>query len=146
MKRLFLATSFSGKVDAKTGEVEPEFRKQIEEVLKALRAKGLEVFCAIEDEGWVIPNVPPEVGVSKDLKELESSDVLVALVDNTPSAGVQFEIGFSVGRGKKVFIITAPSEELAYFNQGVTKGGLVTHVSYQNSSDLADQLNARIEP
>jgi hypothetical protein len=33
MKKLFLATSFSGQIDYETGQVKPEFRKDIEEII-----------------------------------------------------------------------------------------------------------------
>ncbi len=51
---LFLATSFSGQVDLKTGQVLPVFRQLIENILTALRAEGLAVFCAVEHEDWII--------------------------------------------------------------------------------------------
>lgn len=79
MKKVFLSTSFSGKTDV-DGRVDAEFRTFVEQILRALRKANLEIFCAVEDEGWLIADgVPPEVGVKKDLERLEVADVLLAL-------------------------------------------------------------------
>lgn len=71
MKKLFLGTSFSGHVDYKTGQVDGDFRAKIEEILKEIRKSGdLEVFCAVEYEGWVISEISPGEGAKKDLEEI----------------------------------------------------------------------------
>ncbi len=146
MSKVFLATSFSNQVDYDTGEVKPVFRKVIEEILEALRKSGhLEVFCAVEHEGWIITNSPPDIGVKKDLEEIDNSDILLALVHDQPSAGVQFEIGYALGKGKHVFIATEGDGRLSYFNQGVVGNNLARHLSYENPEKLATQLSAIIE-
>lgn len=141
MKKAFLSTSFSGKVDEASGEVLPEFRAFIEAILQALREEDLEVFAAIEDEGWMVANdVPAEVGVQKDLAEINAADVIVALVHDKPSAGVQFEIGYAVAKGKQVILARHEHDQLAYFNQGVVSSGLMTLVTYEDTAALINQL------
>lgn len=141
MKKVFLATSFSGQVDIRSGAVLPAFRQFIEHLLVELRKRELEVFAAIEYEGWMIVNdVPPEIGVQKDLTEVEGADVVIALVHDKPSAGLQFEIGYAVAKGKQVVLAQDASEQLAYFNQGAVSGGLVTLVTYSDTSELVNQL------
>lgn len=140
MKKVFLSTSFSGKVEV-SGEVLPEFRAFIEAILDALREEDLEVFAAVEDEGWMIANdVPAEIGVQKDLAEIDAADVVVALVHDKPSAGVQFEIGYAVAKGKQVILARHEHEQLAYFNQGVVSSGLMTLVTYNGDGSLVSQL------
>lgn len=141
MKTIFLATSFSGKVNYDTGEVLPEFREFIEGVLTELRKRGgVEVFCAIEHEGWKIADEPPEVGVQKDLAEIDKADVLLAVVGDTPSAGVQFEIGYAVAKGKRLVLATDAQTKLAYFNDGVVGLGRADLVVYKDAQSLAGQL------
>lgn len=141
MTRIFLATSFSGKVNYDTGEVLPEFRGFIEGVLAELRKQAdTEVFCAIEHEGWKITDEPPEVGVQKDLAAIDKADVLLALVDETPSAGVQFEIGYAVAKGKRVVLATEAQTKLAYFNDGVVGMGGAELVVYGAAEDIAAQI------
>lgn len=138
--RVFLSTSFANKVDPNTGQILDEYKTFVSRVLETLRASEGEVFCAVEAEGWKMNSAPPELTVQQDLQEIDSADVLLALVDDQISAGVQFELGYAVGKGKKV-IIAKPSEHpLAYFNQGAVSSGLITYVSYDNVAGLLQQL------
>jgi nucleoside 2-deoxyribosyltransferase len=146
MKKVFLATSFSGKVDMHTGQVLPAFRAVIENLLRELRKDDVcEVFCAVEHEGWMIANnVPPEVGVQKDLQAIEDAEVVVALMDNQPSAGVQFELGYAAAKGKQIVVAHHAGEKLAYFNQGAVSFGLMTQLAYETSEALIGQLTVAI--
>lgn len=138
--KIFLATSFSGKIDPTTGKVQPEYHTFITQVLESLRDEQAEVFCAMEHEGWKITKEPPELGVQKDLVEIDSADVMVALVPDELSAGVQFEIGYAVAKGKKVVLARQARDELTYYNQGVVSSGLVTLVAYDSLQSLESQL------
>jgi nucleoside 2-deoxyribosyltransferase len=141
VKKVFLSTSFSGKVDANSGAVQPAFRAFIEQVLTALRKEELEVFCAVEHEGWLIAaDIPPEVGVRKDLEMLDGADVLLAIIDMQPSAGVQFELGYAVAKGKQVILARRRGDKLAYFNQGVVSAGRMTLVDFDDPAELTKQL------
>lgn len=139
--KLFVSTSFSGKVDHETGLVLPEFRKPIEEILESLRTRDkLKVFCAVEREGWKISNEPPEIGVAKDLEEIAKADAVLALLHDQPSAGVQFEMGEASGAGKKVFAATKGEDKLAYFNQGLANLGRIIHLTYDDPGMLTRQI------
>ena len=141
MKTIFLATSFSGQVNPHSREVVPEFRRAIEDILQALREEGgVEVFCAVEDEKWHTDNQLPEAGVKKDLAKLDASDMLLALIDDKVSAGVQFEIGYAVAKDKQVVIAMRHGEQLPYFDQGAVSGGEVTLITYDTARALKEQL------
>jgi nucleoside 2-deoxyribosyltransferase len=143
MNRLFLATSFSGHVNYETGEVNPEYRNKVEAVIDALRdIGGFTVFCAVEHENWIIPkDVPPEVGVEKDLIEIDRSDVVFALLPTgLISAGLQYEIGYADAKGKNVILATELGSELAYFNQGVVNLRRVTHIEYENPESIVANM------
>ena len=120
--KIFLATSFSGKVD-ETGAVLPEFRKLLEWLLSALRQTGHEVHCAVESEGWVISDLDPEVGATEDLSIIDGADCFIGLLSNNISAGLQFELGYAVHAGKKVIFIPEANTKLGWFNQGVVNAG-----------------------
>lgn len=145
MSRLFLGTSFSGHVDFETGQINPDYRKHVEGMIDALRTiGGFTVFCAVEHEGWVIAtDVPPEVGVEKDLAEIDNSDVMLALLPTGMiSGGLQYEIGYAEGKGKKVVLASEVGSELAYFNQGAVNLGRVAHLEYDSPESLAEQVKA----
>lgn len=143
MNKVFLGTSFSGHVDYKTGQVNMDYRKHVEEILEALRTIGsFVVFCAVEHEGWVIAtHTPPEVGVKKDLNEIDNSDILLALLPtDLISAGLQYEIGYADAKGKQILLATETGSELAYFNQGAVNLGHASHFEYESPDSLAQHV------
>ncbi len=144
MKQVFLATSFSNRVDD-AGLVQTDFRNGIEQLLQGLRDEaGVEVFCAIEDEGWRMNDTPPEQAVQYDLKKLNEADVMVAMMDEHISAGVQFEIGYCVGVGKPVILVIRRGEPFAYYNQGAVSAGWVTLITYDDIASLITQLSVAV--
>lgn len=142
MKKVFLSTSFSHVTDYRTGTVQPEFRKSIESILQSLRKEaGVQVFCAMEDEGWKLGgDEPPEIGVKHDIAVIDDADILLALVHDQPSVGVQFEIGYMVAQGKPVILAMQAGTQLAYFNQGLVSAGMVTLITYDDAKSLSRQL------
>lgn len=137
--KLFLSTTFSGKVNYDTLEVEPEFRRQIEQILATLRAAGHEVFAAVEDEGWRISDADPVEAVRYDIRRIEAADALVALLHDAPSAGVQWEIGYADALGKKVYVLSEEGTNIGYWNSALEKLGRVTRLPYseKNIQELA---------
>lgn len=145
MKKVFLSTSFSGKIDPANGSVLPDFRNELEIILEALRKNSeVEVFCAVEQENWSVNDVLPEVGVQRDLEEIDNADVMLALIEEAVSAGVQFEIGYAVAKGKQVILASAAGASVAYFNQGVVSNGMMTMLTYDNISTLVKQLDVAL--
>jgi nucleoside 2-deoxyribosyltransferase len=141
MKNIFLSTSFAHVIDADSGQVIPEFRKKIEEILHSLRTEAkVKVFCDMEDEKWRMPGGLPERGIVKDINTLQEADLLLALVSEHPSVGVEFEMGYMVAKGKPVLLAMHADAQLAHFNQGLVSAGLVTLVTYDDASSLARQL------
>ncbi len=139
MSKLFLATSFSGHVNYETGEVNADYRHLVEVVIDTLRTVGgFIVFCAVEHENWIITSdAAPEVGVEKDLGEIDESDVVLALLPTgLISAGLQYEVGYADAKGKMVILATESGSELAYFNQGAANLGRVAHVEYESPENL----------
>lgn len=128
--KIFLSCSFSTKVDYNTGEVLLEFRRELESILGALRVAGHTVFAAIEDEDWKIGNKPPKVGAQVDINQINKSDVLLALLHDSPSAGVQWEIGYANALKIPVFIASQDGSKLAYWNQGLVGLKLVEQIDY----------------
>ncbi len=74
MNKLFLATSFSTRVDLKSGKVNTKFKEQIETTIQELENAGFDIYCAVEREGWTISYETQEVGVHNDLSEIDKAD------------------------------------------------------------------------
>jgi len=141
MKKLFLSTSFAHVINAETGEVLPAFRHNIEQILHSLRTEAqVTVYCDMEAEKWKMPAGMPEKGVGKDMKALDEADLLLALVEEHPSVGVEFEMGYMTAKGKPVILAMQADGHLAAFNQGLVSAGLVTLLTYDDATSLAKQL------
>ena len=138
--RIFLASSFSDQIDPQTKQVFVDYKVFTEYLLKGLREEVGEVFCALEHEKWQVGEEPPEIGLLRDIEEINASDCVVAMVNDKPSAGVQFELGYAVAKGKRVILARAADHQLSWFNQGTVGAGLVTHISFDTVATLLDQL------
>ncbi len=140
MKKVFLSTPVADKID-ENGNVLPEYRLFIEAILDGLRKADIEVKAAVEYDGWRLDfDIPPEIAIKKDLEKVDASDELIALVNDKPSAGVQFEIGYAIAKSKRVILAHPTDQKLAYFNQGAVGNGMITLVSYEDTKALVAQL------
>ena len=140
MKKVYLATSISTRVDG-DGRVHLHYKEHIEAILKALKAGNLDVFCAVEEQGWKIStDYTPGQAVTYDLSEIKASDYVLAVLHEDASWGVQYEMGYGAGIGKTVVIATEPADKLAYFNSGLVESKAIKHIVYKNAADLAHQF------
>lgn len=126
---IFLSCSFSSKVN-EANEVDPAYKRYIEDILQQLRAHGLTVFNAMEYEGWIIDDEPPEVAADLDLAALDASDRVLVLVSHDKSDGRAYESGYAYAAGKPVYFMLEPeSGALSYWNQGVVNSGRATLIT-----------------
>ncbi len=123
--KVFVASSYSSKVDYETGQVLPEFKEYLEDILTTIEQTGATVFCAARYDGYKINNAEPAKAFSLDTNHIDESDVVLALLDNEVSAGVQTEIGYALGKGKLVILARQPDHNLRYFNAAMVQAGAV---------------------
>lgn len=133
--KIFVAASYSSKVDYSTGEVYPEYRAWLEAIIEQLESYGHEVFCALRADNWRINDLEPAEAFKLDEGEISKADGMLALVSNTPSAGVQMEIGMAIAQKKQVVLAHEKIDQLAYFNQAVVALGQAGEVVLPITSD-----------
>jgi nucleoside 2-deoxyribosyltransferase len=133
--KIFVAASYSSKVDYSTGEVHLEYRQWLESILAQLESYGHEVLCALRDDDWRINDLEPAQAFKLDEAKIAASDGLLALVSDTVSAGVQMEMGMALAQKKIVVIAHEAVDQLAYFNQAVVALGQASEVILPISSD-----------
>lgn len=92
--RIFLAAPFTQQICKATGCVPPEKRISIQTIAKILRAYGAKVFLSHEREAWGHALMDADDCSISDFRELQSSDVIVAVL-NPPSYGVCVELGWA---------------------------------------------------
>lgn len=123
--KVFVAASYSSKVSYDTGEVSPEYKVWLEGILDMIERQGHSVFCSLRADQYKINDADPAAAFSLDMKHIEESDAVLALLSEKVSAGVQTEIGAGVALKKQVIIAHSPDEALAYFNAAMVKAGAV---------------------
>lgn len=133
--KLFVAASYSAKVDYTTGDVYPEYRAWLEDILAKLESYGHEVVCALRDDNWRINDLDPAQAFKLDEAKIANADGLFALVSDTVSAGVQMEMGTALAQKKHVVIAHDKVDQLAYFNQAVVSLGQAKEVILPITSD-----------
>ena len=136
--KIFVAASYSSKVNYDTGEVYLEYKAWLEEILGQLESAGHTVLCSLREDNYHINDGDPAGAFKLDTDSIKNSDALLALLDDHVSAGVQTEIGYALALGKKVYLAHAPGNKLAYINAAMVKAGLASECTLPlNKSALA---------
>ncbi|WP_019853854.1 nucleoside 2-deoxyribosyltransferase [Actinopolyspora mortivallis] len=117
MSKVFLAARFGGHV-TETGFV-LERKKEILTYYNRLRADGASVFSSHINEAWGEEGLPPEECMRDDLRALTASDCLCALVDDSPSAGVAFELGYAASMRRPTVVVTLDFSRLSSMIRGM---------------------------
>lgn len=126
--KVFIAASYSSKVDYETGEVYPEYKRWLEEIINSVSSLGHSTFCALVVDNFKINNENPSQAFSLDVDELKKCDVILALLSSTASTGVQTEIGVGIALGKKVILAHSQDDPLTYFNKSIIDAGAATEL------------------
>ena len=127
--KIFVAASYSSKVNYDTGEVLPEYKIWLEDILARLENNGHDVICSLREDNYRINDGDPAGAFRLDTESIKNSDLLLALLDGHVSAGVQTEIGYALALSKRIILAHRPEDKLAYINSAMVKAGLVTEVA-----------------
>lgn len=133
--KIFVAASYSSKVNYETGEVVPDYRDWLESVLDTLEGFGHTVFCALRVDKYKIDSGDPAGAFNLDIRQLRSSDALIALVDDKASTGVQTEVGYALALGKMVVFAHESNSELSWFNKAIIRAGQAAERELPFSAD-----------
>jgi nucleoside 2-deoxyribosyltransferase len=122
--KIFIATSFSSKVDYSTGKVFPEYRAWLEgNILSLVKSAGYDYFCAVEEEGWKINDQDPGKAITEDFNNLRTCDALLVVLDEEVSPGLQIEIGIAYERGMPIIFAHQKDVKLKWTNQALIDAG-----------------------
>ncbi|HEV2975663.1 MAG TPA: nucleoside 2-deoxyribosyltransferase [Solirubrobacteraceae bacterium] len=139
--RAFLAAPFTQVIDD-SGLVAPEFRSYLTRIYTFLESElGYEVENAHVREEWGNRLDTPAQALALDLAGIDKSDVLIVLVGMAPSEGIQLEIGYAIGRDKRIVVVldaTAPSN-VHYLMEGLPS---VARAAICKVGDLVDTEKA----
>lgn len=122
--RIFVGAGYSAHVDYETGEVFEDYKGKLEKILGMVEQLDHTVFCAMREDGYKINKIDPATAFRLDFDNLDKCDAVLALLDNNISGGVQSEIGYALGRGKKVFLAHEEIDALDYLNNAMVVAGV----------------------
>jgi nucleoside 2-deoxyribosyltransferase len=138
--RAFLAAPFTQVLD-ESGLVEAGFRAYLTRVYEFLEGLGYKVENAHVREEWGRRLDTPAQAIALDLAGIDKSDVLIVLVGMAPSEGVQLEIGYAIGRDKRIVVVQDASapQDVHYLMKGLPS---VARAAICVVEDLADTERA----
>lgn len=134
--KVFVAASYSSRVNYQTGEVMPDYKVWLEENLTTIEKMGHTVFCALRADNYRINSMDPAAAFKLDTEQIKAADVLLAFVEEDISAGVQTEVGYALALNKQVVLAHDPSTKLNWFNQAIVLAGKATEVLVPLTTDL----------
>jgi nucleoside 2-deoxyribosyltransferase len=137
--KIFVSTSYSAKINYGTGDVFPEHKQWLEEILTTIEHAGHQPLCALRDDNYNINNADPDQAYLLDRASIDASDVVFVLLDDQISAGVQLEIGLAAGLGKKIILAHLPEHKLTYLNASMVSAGAASELELPLTADKLDQ-------
>jgi hypothetical protein len=140
--KIFVATSYSSKVNYDTGEVFPDYKEWLEGILSSVEQAGHEPFCALRKDWYKINTSKPAEAFRLDLDNIKSSYAMLVLLDDHVSAGVQAEIGIAAALGKKLILAHAPEHKLVYFNDAMIQAGVAKELTLPLDTEKLNQALA----
>lgn len=141
-KEIFVASSYSSKVNYASGLVFPDYKNWLENLLNGLEGQGYTVFNVLRADQYRIED-DPVAAYRLDRERIEQCDVLLAVLEEQGSEGVQTEVGLALGLGKTVLLAHTEKLKLGWFNRALVSSG----VAYDVSMPLDfNQLSRVIEP
>lgn len=141
--RVFVAAPFTAKVEAGPDgpQLETAFSNLIASALAAIRTQGIEAFSAHEREKWGAEIYEPVRALREDLGELHRCDLILAIIGDPPSPGVQMELGYALALGKPIAcFFNQPFENLPHLVKGFKKMPGASLIAYQTDAELVSIL------
>lgn len=97
--KLFLSVPFTSRA-LPDKSLDPAYETLIRDLLSGLRDSGHEVFCALEHAHYSFGGLtPPEEEFEQDLAAIDSSDVMIVMLEERVSSGIQLELGYAYAKG-----------------------------------------------
>lgn len=120
-------------------QFDPTARDTIEDVLRAIAAIGWRVSSAHVEEKWGKEMLAPAATLMRDLSAIDAADVVLFLLLDAPSPGMNLELGYALAVRKPIFMLGAHSHHMGFLGAGVVEAGLARSV--RDAAELASHLD-----
>ncbi len=126
--KIFVAASFSNRINYGTKHVFDTYKEWLEDILTTIEKSGYEVYSGLRQAGYKIETEDLAVAINWDYDRLKEADVLLAILDQKVSAGVQMEIGAALAWGKPVVFAFKKGTDLAWVNTALLESGKIKKI------------------
>lgn len=126
---IFVNAPCSNHVNYDTGEIFPDYKEWLINLLSAIETTGHSVFCALRADNYKINDSDPVAAFNLDVSKLEKCDVIIAILNDNVSVGVQTEIGYAAALGKKIVFAHEQDHVLKYFNNAMVQAGAASVIT-----------------
>lgn len=127
---------------------EGEFRDLLLGISSRLGSQGLVVHNAHVKEAWGKKLRFPRPALEEDSWDIDNSDIMVALIEDPPSPGVQIELGRALTHGIPIVQVRAQGTILPYLNQGMREltnnnspGEAFRDIEYDSPEDCITKID-----
>lgn len=136
---IFLAAPFTNWMQGADG-LNSEKRGLLTRAIEALESSGHEVTSAHVREEWGRDLDPPAAALAMDTAAIEAADVLVAVMDGTPSPGLDMELGIALALEKEIVLARRAGAAAGYLIDGLPRVARCEVVEWRDEDDLVEKL------
>lgn len=142
---IFLATPFTDKLDSHTGKADKAFENLIANLIEFLRQKGHSVVNALEREAWGEKLYSPEDAIELDFQGVMEADVLVAVIGEPASPGVQMELGVASTHKIPIICLYQKEQFVPYLVMGLNRLTATRYIVYNSLEDENERILQEVE-
>lgn len=140
--KIFLAAPFTKKINYSTGTIDDEiFKNLINSIVIYLKKNGHYVSNSHIHEKWGKELLSSDECTPRDFKEIEESDVLIAIPGNPPSGGVCVEIGWASAFGKKVILLLEEKKHYSPLLYGLSQICSTEKIYFKNHLEICEKIS-----
>jgi nucleoside 2-deoxyribosyltransferase len=128
---IFLAAPFTNYKQPNI--FDKKLKKELIFLIQKLKQHNIDIISAHEREEWGKLLDKPEVSLRLDFEGIDKSDILIALLGDPPSPGVQLELGYAIAKKKKIICLYKKGDTLPYLVPGISSLTNFVLIKYNNS-------------
>lgn len=136
----FVSAKFTTAI--KDGLFNAKLKETIETIIDTIKSTGITLFSSHENEKFGKDIKEPEDFITRDISNINESDIFIALLDEEKLGGVYIELGWATSIGKDIILIIPASFNLNKIPiiKGIIKITKCEILVYSDNNDLKTKL------
>lgn len=145
-QRVFISTPITNAIHPETGCYDTRMAVQINRIAESIRARGYDVFVAIEEEKWGEKLAAPEECTPRDYQRLLIADYLIVYLTTCTSEGTLIEIGWASANQIPITVFCPKEMKISPLLDGLSQIGdhRIFHIDFENMQEIEGILMERL--